>query len=342
MSESRTKASVVFPMERGVPEWEERHRRGEVPGRWPYGLEGLERSGATVVSESAAEPSRLRTLINAVVPAPARDRSTARRVAISWDENTARRMYQARRHREFYSGVIWLTDLVAANGSSPYQRLREVLRHFDGLWTLSRAQLEPLARFLGTDSPPVHFVRFGVDEAFFTPAPYPKRPLVLSVGGDRDRDTTTLFAACELILDHRPDAQVIVQTSSSVAAPAGVRTVPHLKHLELAELYRRASVVTIATRPNLHVSGMTVSLEAMATARPVVISESPGMGDYVKDGRTGLLAPAGDAAALASHTLTLLDDPQRASEMGERGRAEVEAGMTTRHLAGAIAELAKL
>ena len=57
-------------------------------------------------------------------------------------------------------------------------------------------------------------------------------------------------------------------------------------------------------------------LEAMAAARPVVATRVGGVPDAVHDGKTGLLVPAGDAAALATALRTLLATPARARALG--------------------------
>ena len=61
----------------------------------------------------------------------------------------------------------------------------------------------------------------------------------------------------------------------------------------------------------------TVVLEAMAVGRPVVAAASGGIVDLVDDGVTGLLVPPGDPVALSTALSTVLDDPQRASAMGQ-------------------------
>jgi glycosyltransferase involved in cell wall biosynthesis len=199
---------------------------------------------------------------------------------------------------------------------------------------LSEAQLEPLRRLV--PGVPVEYVRFGIDHEFFSLRPYPAVPRVVSVGGDRDRDAATLFRALQLVHESRPDAELVVQTASDLTPPTGVTTFRYLPHLALRELYASASVVAIATRPNLHVSGMTVSLEAMATGRPVVETRSPGMDDYVVDGEAGLLTEQSDAETLAARVLELLDDPARAAAMGAAGRRSVEQRFTSSLMSGAI------
>jgi glycosyltransferase involved in cell wall biosynthesis len=48
----------------------------------------------------------------------------------------------------------------------------------------------------------------------------------------------------------------------------------------------------------------------------------------VEDGVNGLLVPPADAAALARAIRTLLEDPERAREMGRHGQQKVRAEFT--------------
>ena len=243
---------------------------------------------------------------------------------LTWDESVAVRVTARRRGMSHHSGVIWLTDRPADQSSVAALR---VLAGCDGLWTLSAAQVEPLTQLFGRSAPPVSPVVFGVDTAFFSGAPYPDRPLVVSVGGDRDRDPETLFAALEHVHRARPDADIVVQSRTNTSTPDGITVVPHLTHTQLRALYRRMTVMVIATRHNLHVSGMTVSLEARATGRPVVITGTPGMEDYV-NADDSIVLPVGDALGLGDAVISLVDDPDRAAAMGRAGRSHVEAKHT--------------
>jgi len=106
----------------------------------------------------------------------------------------------------------------------------------------------------------------------------------------------------------------------------------------MRELYARASVVALSVKPNLHLSGLTVVLEAMASRRPVVVTEMPGISEYVVHGETGFLVPR-DADALADALEVVLSDPERAEEMGHAGRVRLESRFTTQHLAEGLAGL---
>jgi glycosyltransferase involved in cell wall biosynthesis len=337
------KIAVVFPEGRGVARWQERNVASPVPGAWPYGLEHLADGVGELTPVEAPPLSRLRSLLaRRRVSRPAAGPDSPD-VALAWDEATALRMAGQMPAGRMLAGIIWVTDAVVAGAvTATVRAIRSALRTMDGLWVLSRAQQDAVAGWLGPASPPVEFLPFGVDETFYAVAPYPDEPLVLSIGGDRDRDPATLFAALAAIRAARPGVRCVVQSSSDLAPPAGIEKFAHIPHDEVRRLYARASVVAIPTRPNLHVSGMTVGLEAMSTGRPVVASVTPGMTDYVTDGVTGRLVPPGDATAVADAVLGLLDDPDAAATMGTEGRRVVEEGHTTatmcRHLLEILAK----
>lgn len=65
-------------------------------------------------------------------------------------------------------------------------------------------------------------------------------------------------------------------------------------------------------------------LEAMAARLPVVATKVGGVSEVVEDGRTGLLAPAGDDEALARQVLRLAEDAPLRRELGEAGRRRAE------------------
>lgn len=65
-------------------------------------------------------------------------------------------------------------------------------------------------------------------------------------------------------------------------------------------------------------------LEAMASGLPVVSTDVGSINEMVIEGVTGFLVPPGDVNALAERTLQLIDNPNKAREMGQAGRRRVE------------------
>jgi len=64
-------------------------------------------------------------------------------------------------------------------------------------------------------------------------------------------------------------------------------------------------------------------LEAMAAARPVVVTAVGGNPEFVRDGTDGLLAPRGDASAVAGALLRVLGDEGLARRLGASAAARV-------------------
>ena len=68
-----------------------------------------------------------------------------------------------------------------------------------------------------------------------------------------------------------------------------------------------------------------VVLEGFAASRPVIAASADGPRELIEDGRSGMLVPIGDDAALAQAIAGLLADPARARAIAAAGRAEFEA-----------------
>ena len=75
--------------------------------------------------------------------------------------------------------------------------------------------------------------------------------------------------------------------------------------------------------------GISLSLlEAMASARPMIVTNVGGNPEVVVDGKTGFLVPPKDSQKLADAIIRLLKNPGLAQKMGEAARARVEERFT--------------
>ena len=71
-----------------------------------------------------------------------------------------------------------------------------------------------------------------------------------------------------------------------------------------------------------------VIIEGMAAGKPVVATNGGGVPEIVEDGETGILVPMGDATAMADAICQMLAFPEKAKEMGHRGRERVTQHFT--------------
>jgi glycosyltransferase involved in cell wall biosynthesis len=71
----------------------------------------------------------------------------------------------------------------------------------------------------------------------------------------------------------------------------------------------------------------------------VVASDAGGLPEVVDDGRTGLLVPPSDPAALAAALARLAGDPAAAAAMGAAGAEEVRRRFTAERMVGELESL---
>lgn len=209
-----------------------------------------------------------------------------------------------------------------------------------------------LSAYPAVDPARVHVVHNGIDTALFSPQPDPAtltrlgldpgRPVVIFIGRiTRQKGLPHLLRAmravrrsAQLVLcASSPDtAQIAAEVETEVAAlgDSGFDVSWLRDPLPRADLIRLLSSSTAFVCPSVYEPLGIVNLEAMACGIPVIASKVGGIPEVVVEGETGVLVPyvAGEATAfeagLATAIDALLDDPQRARDMGGAGRARAE------------------
>ncbi len=199
-------------------------------------------------------------------------------------------------------------------------------RRMDRVLVHSPNQIELLHRRLGFSRQQLHMVPYGVDTDYWAPGPHVEdTDLVLSTGREH-RDYQTLVDALG------GTARLFV-TDNSAHSPRARRRGPQdwpewverraLSFLELREHYDRATVVVVPLLPAPYPFGITSLLEAMAMGKPVVVSDTEGLRGIVEHGRTGLVVPTGDPAALRRAVRGLLQDAEAREALGQAARTAV-------------------
>ncbi|GBD95998.1 MAG TPA: glycosyltransferase [Nitrospirae bacterium] len=80
-------------------------------------------------------------------------------------------------------------------------------------------------------------------------------------------------------------------------------------------------------------------IEAMAAGKPVVATSIGGVPEVIEDGKNGLLVPPGDSSSLAEAMLSVLENREKAKEMGRKGREVVKEKFSARVMLKKIANL---
>ena len=218
-----------------------------------------------------------------------------------------------------------------------YRAMLTVLRRAD-TWVAISTHLRRAMEAAGIPRERVVMIPNGVDTRRFAPVrpdtpPAPRAapaPRVVFVGRlVREKALPVLLQAWALVHQRVPDARLeivgdgpLAQELQTLTEQWGLTSTVRLHgfHADVTPFLQAANVFVLSS----YVEGLANTLlEAMAVSLPVVATRISGSEDVVIDGETGLLVPAGDAAALARALGELLEAPQRALAMGKRARQRV-------------------
>jgi len=171
---------------------------------------------------------------------------------------------------------------------------------------------------------------FGIPESKFVTVPYkanfskhddPAIPLggYVFSGGNSERDYATLFRA----LDGTGIPVIVSRTkpvlTDNLQCPSNIVVVS-----ATGEHYRRlmagSEIVVMSLRQGLlRGAGEQTILNAMWYGKPVVAADDVSAAEYVHEGETGFVVPAGDAEALRAAVVRLWRDPALRRRMGAKG-----------------------
>jgi L-malate glycosyltransferase len=159
------------------------------------------------------------------------------------------------------------------------------------------------------------------------------------------KDHGTLLRAVSLLRGRRPDLRVVIVG----AGPALASLETLAQTLGVADIVRFAGLRPQV--PSFHYlfdvsvlcstsEGFPNTLvEAMAAGRPIVATDVGGVRDAVRQDDNGLLVPAQNPEAVAGAIDTLLADPERARQMGNKGRARARDEFSAQVVIGSLERL---
>ena len=157
----------------------------------------------------------------------------------------------------------------------------------------------------------------------------PADALVLGFVGRivRDKGIRELEAAWRRVSEKFPALRLLMVGTPEPGDPPPADVWQRLKsdprvHLagQVDDVPRWYAAMDLLVFPTYREGFGNVVLEAAAMGLPVVATNIPGVVDALKDGETGTLVPAGDAAALAAAIIRYVEDPDLRLRHGRAGR----------------------
>jgi len=178
---------------------------------------------------------------------------------------------------------------------------------------------------LGRYNANVHMIPSGIDASTFHPEATqsnhrPRNIFMAGRRGDPLKGYDVLFAACASLVQRGYDIRLFV-TEGPKRTEGFVTYTGWLDQNGLARLYRQMDICVV---PSVWQEPFgIVALEAMASAKPVIVTRVGGLQRIVSDGVDGFIVEPFNVQKLAEKLARLVGDPQLCSSMGEAGRQKV-------------------
>ncbi len=225
-------------------------------------------------------------------------------------------------------------------------------RPFRAIITLNTIQRNWLIDSIGWPAEMIHRLDYWCDTEFFCPPTDTQRAeqndrYVFTCGMEARDYPTLMKAAAASEIPMRVVASGWSAgtgfTAVDVAPPGNVTVESGVAAQRLRELYQGAEIVVMALHDADHPAGITAVVEAMACAKPIVATASPGIADVVGfavgASDVGTVVRTGDPQALVTALRALWDEPNEAAQLGVANRQRAQARYTNKLYASAVASL---
>jgi len=158
---------------------------------------------------------------------------------------------------------------------------------------------------------------------------YKDRKVIINIGRkDPSKDYKTLYKTISLVYkDYKKIAFLQIGNGDylqeKIKADENL-ILTSIGRIDQKELINYYYTFDVYVSSSCHESFGKVLIEAMACSLPVVATATTGSKEIIKDGENGFLVPIGDSQALAKKILFLLNNPERAEQMGKKGQQMVK------------------
>jgi glycosyltransferase involved in cell wall biosynthesis len=149
---------------------------------------------------------------------------------------------------------------------------------------------------------------------------------------DPQKAIDVLIHAAAVLRETHPELRVLVAGDGpraaelrSLVGELGLEGPVFLGRVAAAEMPDFLAALDVAVNSSNFEGSSLGVIEFMAAGKPIVATAVGGTPDLIRDGEHGLLVPPRDPGALAAAVASLIDDPGRASSLGEHARERQRA-----------------
>jgi glycosyltransferase involved in cell wall biosynthesis len=185
---------------------------------------------------------------------------------------------------------------------------------------------------------------FGVDESFWFPKDEKTGDYFLSVGNDGRRDYRTLLEAASQI---PCEIKIITRHELPAERPQNVTWIKGdwqkavISDEDLRKLYQEAIGVIVPLAESYQPSGQSVTLQAMACGKPVVLTQTKGLWskEMMRNGENVLMVKPRDPDQLSACMLKLYHDAKLQDYLGENARDSIVKNATIHHYSNRLEDV---
>lgn len=222
--------------------------------------------------------------------------------------------------------------------------LINTLKKADYLWALTQSETDYFIKNFNIDPQKIILAGNGVDENFLTTkkisTTYNLRSNILFIGSlASHKRVDLLIKSFSTIYNLRSNASLTIAGQKTLYYPqiekliksldpktkAKIKFIFDFKSKDLAKIIDNCSVLIL---PSVQESFGLVIIEAWARQKPVICADIPALKELVKKSNGGLLFKADDQNDLTKQIQFILDNPQKAQQLGQNGYDYVKNNYT--------------
>jgi len=213
--------------------------------------------------------------------------------------------------------VAWFFNTEGLKSESRTSIARRALGRVDSFVVHTTREIETYANLLDVPSDRFHFVPFQYGAKVETEAPAGQTEPYVFATGSGYRDYETFFSAVE-----KTGLRTLVLASDRVLKglriPTNVEILEQISRPEIRRLVRHARVNVVPMTDEATTAGFVTIVETFRHGRSLVITDRPGIDDYVFDGKNALCTKLFDPASMADAIEAMWSD--------DAARTELDAG----------------